>query len=590
MFSGNQRNQFLILNVISYLSKRRKLQIAIVLTIMVIGALAELVTLAAALPFLELISDPSSIIDKGYYRVIESLLQIEEPEEIRLPMTIIFCAASVVTAIIRLLILWASSKLAAAVGSELGRVCYKNILYQPYSIQVNGNSSKIISILTTQLGRTVSATNAMLQLCSSVIVATTILIGLLILDWRVALVSITTMGTAYLFIGRFTKNKLRENGSIVTLNTNKTVKLIQEGLGSIRDILVEQNQQIYIDGFAKSDRALRQGLARNQFLARFPRFSIEALAVILIAILGYYLSNDNLNGTSMLPILGTMALAAQKLLPALQQTYYYWASLAKYHADITNILEAVSMPTTKRLKTKDKKFRFQNNIKFENIWFKYDKEGEYILKDVNFEIHQGESVGIIGQSGCGKSTLIDILMGLLEPSKGSIWIDNIDISCGKNRAIDGWKRQIAHVPQDIFLIEGTYAENIAFGVPKNRIDYDKIRKVAREANILEFIESQSEGFNSNVGERGIKLSGGQRQRIGIARALYRNARVLILDEATSALDKITEKKVMKSIRNEAKDITLIIVAHKLSTLETCNKILRVRNQTVTVETKDITNA
>ena len=189
------------------ISRRRKLQLAIVLTIMIIGALAELVTLAAALPFLELISDPSSIIDKGYYRVIESLLQIEKPEEIRLPMTIIFCAASVVTAIIRL-ILWTSSKLAAAVGSELGRVCYKNTLYQPYSMQINGNSSKIIGILTTQLGRTVSATNAMLQLCSSVIVATTILIGLLILDWRVALVSITTMGTAYLFIGRFTKNKL----------------------------------------------------------------------------------------------------------------------------------------------------------------------------------------------------------------------------------------------------------------------------------------------------------------------------------------------------------------------------------------------
>ena len=169
-------------------------------------------------------------------------------------MTIIFCAASVVTAIIRLLILWTSSKLAAAVGSELGRVCYKNTLYQPYSMQINRNSSKIISILTTQLGRTVSATDTVnFRLCSSVIVATTILIGLLILDWRVALVSITTMGTAYLFIGRFTKNKLRDNGSIVALNTNKTVKLIQEGLGSIRDILVEQNQQIYIDGFAKSE-------------------------------------------------------------------------------------------------------------------------------------------------------------------------------------------------------------------------------------------------------------------------------------------------------------------------------------------------
>ena len=194
-----------------------------------------------------------------------------------------------------------------------------------------------------------------------------------------------------------------------------------------------------------------------------------------------------------------MALAAQKLLPSLQQTYYCWASLTKYHADITNILEAVSMPTTKRLKTKDQRIRFDNSLKFENIWFRYTKEGEYILKDVNFEIRQGDSIGIMGQSGCGKSTLLDILMGLLEPSKGSIWIDNIDISCGKTNR---WMEKTnSPRSQDIFLVEGTYAENIAFGVPKNQIDYDKIRKVAREAHILEFIESQSGGFNSNGGKR-----------------------------------------------------------------------------------------
>ena len=275
--------------------------------------------------------------------------------------------------------------------------------------------------------------------------------------------------------------------------------------------------------------------------------------------------------TAALPILGTLALGAQRLLPLMQQIYSNWSAVngGKFAlADVLTLLdqplpEDVNQPEPEPLKLTD-------SICFDNVRFRYESNGPWVIDGIDLEIPTGARIGLIGSTGSGKSTAIDLLMGLLEPTQGRILVDGQSISLDYRRA---WQLTVAHVPQNIFLADATIAENIAFGIPSDEIDIERVRMAAEQARIAEFIEGRPEAYNSIVGERGVRLSGGQRQRICIARALYKQASVLIFDEATSALDDKTEQSVMQVIEDLSKDLTLIIIAHRLTTLKNCTQIL-----------------
>jgi ATP-binding cassette subfamily B protein len=320
---------------------------------------------------------------------------------------------------------------------------------------------------------------------------------------------------------------------------------------------------------------LMRAQGNNTFIAGSPRCAVEALGMALIAALAYGLSRQTGGIATALPVLGALALGAQRLLPALQMGYSAWASIAGQHASLADAIELLDQPLPAEiLQPAPAPLSFQDAIRFDAVRFHYISAGPWVLDGFNLTIPKGARVGFVGSTGSGKSTTLDLLMGLLMPTEGEILVDGQPVSGDRLRA---WQRTIAHVPQSIYLADTTLAENIAFGVPRSAIDLQRVQQAARQAQIADFIESRPEGYSAFVGERGIRLSGGQRQRIGIARALYKQASVLVFDEATSALDNATERSVMDAIEGLSRDLTILLIAHRLTTVLRCDTIVELEH-------------
>ena len=323
--------------------------------------------------------------------------------------------------------------------------------------------------------------------------------------------------------------------------------------------------------YRKADHQLRHAQGNNTFIGQSPRYVMEALGMVIIAFMAYVLSRQAGGLSTALPVLASLALGAQRLLPALQQAYMSWTSIASCQASLADAIEMLDQPLPPDMNQNTPwQLPIQNKIIFNNVRFRYTSDAPWVLDGLNLEIRKGTRMGIVGSTGSGKSTMLDLFMGLLIPSEGEFLVDGNLIKGSSMRA---WQRCIAHVPQSIYLADITLAENIAFGVPPDEIDRDLARQAARRAQIADYIESNSYGYHAHVGEQGIRLSGGQRQRIGIARALYKQASVLVLDEATSALDNTTEKSIIDAIEGLSSELTILQIAHRLSTVRSCDTIL-----------------
>jgi ATP-binding cassette subfamily B protein len=310
------------------------------------------------------------------------------------------------------------------------------------------------------------------------------------------------------------------------------------------------------------------------FLTSFPRYALEALGLVAIALLGGLLVLQKGSGAAVIPTMGALALGAQRLLPALQQIYSGWASLNSWSAGLAAVIELLEQPLPQQ-QALTEPLALQQSIRLQGVRFGYAPDLPDVLLGLDLEIRRGERIGLIGSTGSGKSTLVDLLMGLLMPSGGRLLVDGHDLHDPINSdLLAAWRAGVAHVPQSIYLADSSIAENIAFGVPRGQIDLERVRQAAEQAQIASFIEASPEGYQSFVGERGIRLSGGQRQRIGIARALYKQARVLVLDEATSALDNETESAVMDSLRHHDFAVTVFMIAHRLTTVTRCDRLIR----------------
>jgi len=496
-----------------------------------------------------------------------------------LPVTVLFALAVVLSAAVRLCNLWLNGRLAAAIGSDLSCEAYRRTLYQPYAFHVLQNTSTLINTITGQVGSTVAAFNAALQFATSSLIAVSLLLALLAVDVQIACLASGVFGLAYVVLASSTRNRLKANGAIVTENGRQLIQALQEGLGAIRDVLLDRSQAVYLATYRSSDRPMRLKQAESVYLGSFPRYVLEALGLLLIAFLALVLSWQRGSSAAVIPLLGTLALGAQRLLPALQQMYYSWTSIRSLSASVANVLQLLEQPLPcVYLKGSSYSIAFWSSLRLHKLSLRYSDSGPLVLKNIDLEIHRGERLGIIGTTGSGKSTLIDVLMGLLKPTSGVIYVDGADLHDPRaEHILASWQASVAHVPQSIYLADSSIAENIAFGVPKAQIDMSRVRHAAEQAQISAFVNRSTDGYSSFVGERGIRLSGGQRQRIGIARALYKNASVLVFDEATSALDNATEEAVMDSIERLSRDLTIVIVAHRLSTIARCDRVIELQS-------------
>ena len=554
-----------------HVSPRRRGQFGLLLVLTVLSSLAEVVSLGAVLPFIGILTQPEKVFASPWLSGLVQALGITSGAELVLPLTVGFALAALIAGGLRLLLLWVSIRLGNATGADLSIEVYRRTLYQSYSVHIARSSSEIISGITQKVGTATSVLISVVTVITSTSLFVAIMMTLLAIDPMVAIVAAISFGSAYGLIASLTRRRLVHNSHCIAHEQTQVVKALQEGLGAIRDVLLDGTQKVYCNIYQKAILRLQRAGGENTFINQAPRYAMEALGMALIAIFVLALSHREGGVAAALPILAMLALGAQRLLPLMQQLYGNWSVVAGSKAALADVLALLEQPLPAGAHLSEPEpLSLKQAITFENVSFKYSSHAPWVIQEINLTIPKGARVGIIGATGSGKSTAVDLLMGLLEPTQGQILVDGNEVGVTHQRA---WQRAVAHVPQSIYLADTSIAENIAFGVPLDQIDLDLVRKSAQQARIAEFIESRPEAYSAIVGERGVRLSGGQRQRIGIARALYKQASVLIFDEATSALDNETEQFVMQAIEGLSEDLTVFIIAHRLTTLKNCTMIV-----------------
>jgi len=555
-----------------HLNKKRRFQLFLLVSLVLLSSLAELCTIGAVFPFLNVISSPIKVYSDPNFHFFIRILNIKSPNDLLIPIFLVFCGLTVLSGLIRILLAYCNSKLSFLIGSDLSIKAYENTLFQPYEVHISRNTSEVINGVLVKVNDVIKGTLLpVLNLFSCLIILTVILLTLIYFNSSISFFAVLFLVLIYSFIAFITrKNKIR-NSAIIALETTNLIQSLQEGLHGIRDVLLEGAQKVYVHKYRLADGRLRKAQASVSFLGQSPRYFVEMIAMLLLAGIAYY-SIKNGEWVLMFSMLGTLALGAQRMMPLMQQCYSAWHSIFSTHASLNDVLNLLNQSTSKPLNKTAKKINFENLLKFKKIIFSYDSR-KNILNNLSIEINKGSKIGVVGKSGSGKSTLLDIIMGLLFPSAGSIEVDGHLLD---RKDISGWQKNIAHVPQQIFLTDSSIAENIAFGKKEEEIDFENISKVLKITQLEDFVNSLPEGIYTMVGEFGAKLSGGQKQRIGIARALYKKAKIVILDEATSSLDSQTEEKIMNAINDAyGSETTFIMVAHRISSLKHCDYLIKI---------------
>ncbi len=555
------------------LNRPRKMAFVLLLGLMIVSSFMEALSISAVLPFIGVLSDPERIFNHPKATFFIEWLNISSPSELLLPICVGFCCVIFLGIMLRVILLYLQNSIGFATSGDFSKSIYLRTLYQPYSAHVSRNSSEVISGVTGKASALLTYhLTPLMNIMASAITASAIIFTLFLINPMVAISTFFGFGTLYAFIILLVKRGLANNSFVLSRESVSMIKALQEGLGGIRDVIIDGSQRVYASIYDNALNKYNKAAANNQIVSNTPRLVVELLGILFIAIIAYSLAVGGGGLETALPTLAALALGAQRLLPAFQIIYLNWTSLRAGQDSVEDGLQFLEQPFPEYANNENPApLNFSHNIQLQHVYFKYHLDAPKVLNNLKLVLKKGGRYGFIGTTGCGKSTLLDIIMGLLSPTEGKLMIDGQEISAHNLRS---WQLNIAHVPQAIYLSDATLAENIAFGVEPKKINMLRVKEAAQKAQIAETIEALSQKYDTFVGERGIRLSGGQRQRIGIARALYKNAQVIVFDEATSALDNETELAVMEGIEKLADDLTILIVAHRVSTLKRCDKIFR----------------
>lgn len=557
----------------------KKVQFTLLLLLSFFTSLTEMFSIGAALPFISALTEPDKVYNNSLLQPLFHMFELHSPKEIIIPLTILFVVAIITATVMRFILLWSSTKISFNIGIDLSLNIYQKILCQPYLFHTMKNSSDIINVINIKVSEVIFyIVLPSMIFISSGIMSVVISIALLYFIPTSVVGVMIVFVIVYVSLMKIIRKRLKLNSQHIATESTQIIKTLQEGLGGIRDILIDGTQQNFSDKYKKSVVIFRKAQAENQIFGNAPKFFLEGIGMLFIAFFAYTLSTQPNEHISMIPILVGIVLSMQRLLPLLQQMFQSWSLIQGAQASLSDSIDflELTLPDNK-VNTNERKvvpIDFKKEIRLDNVSFQYIKNGALVLNEINLVIPKGSRIGFIGSTGSGKSTLLDLLMGLLEPIKGHLYIDDKMLSTSD---ISSWQTHIAHVPQSIYLIDSSIEENIAFGVVKEEIDKELVRESAAKAQIADVIEKMPLGYETIVGERGIQLSGGQRQRLGLTRALYKKAQVIILDEATSALDGDTENDVIQAFESLGNDVTLLMIAHRTTTLKGCTKIIELQN-------------
>lgn len=558
-------------NLLKYIDKKDKKNILLCVFMMVITSLLEVISIGSLIPFVAIFLSPENLLE--IIRIDFIKITKSNIGNLQLIFTLIFVGSVLFANMFKTYVLFLSIKLSKIISINLSQKVFAKLIDLNYKDLKNINSANVISLVTDKMDAVGSLIFNFLNTCSSIIISFSVLTFLFIVDFQITIICLIVALIVYFFIALLVKKRLENASEILSFSSIKRVQHVKETFGTFKQITLFNSKSLFQNFFYNHDKNYKMAQFKTQFLGTFPRFVIEGVGIVLIIILIYFFHNFlNYQAVFIVTLVGALAFAAQRLLPQLNIIYQFYSNILSNSEFIKDVLEYLILIQNKdkeKTETSIETSNFQKEINIKNISFKYRDNSEFIFKNLNFKIKKGYNFAIIGSTGSGKSTLIDLIMGFLYPSEGSIYIDSKELNFSN---LQKYQNLISHVPQEIFLFDNTIAQNISFEFDKKKIDINKVINSAKLSEIHEFVDNLPNKYETVVGDNGILLSGGQRQRIGLARALYQQKEILTLDEATNALDIETEKKILKNLKE--KKITIIQITHRTENLDNYDEVLK----------------
>ena len=565
------------------LSIREKLGFVVLFFGMLLSSFLEVIGLAILVPVVNIVAYPDTALQNSRYLQLFVRVFAIDPSNTKVLLVsfIVFIAfVYVLKAAYFFFFNWWQRKFIANFSRRLSIGLFENYLYQPYEFHVYHNTSELISHATYDVGGFVSGLNTVLSTVSDVLFAIIVFIYLMISEPVITLIIFAGLGIASVFLNWLFRKKARAYGREAAVINAKQLKAIKEGLSGIKETKIAGRETYFVDVYNSTMKQTQNLSIRRSIIEIVPRTAVEAFGMIgmLIGLMVYYLIE-----TPPEQILNTftlLAIATVKLLPyvtriASQLNAFRGASWSIHRVcEDLHLMKEVPVDTTKKERIA---IPFENGIDISDVVFKYKSGTNPVLQGVSASIPKGKSVAFCGRSGAGKTTTIDVLLGLLKPQEGSVTCDGLNVT----ENLNGWHENLAYVPQDIYLVDDSIRANVAFGYAATDVRDEDVWRALDKAQLSDFVRELPEGLKTQIGEKGVRLSGGQRQRIGIARALYRDTPILILDEATSALDYETEGEILKSVEGLRGEKTLIIITHRLNTIQSCDKIYEIKDNKMT---------
>ena len=564
-----------LLQIGSILTKRQRLGSFLLVMLLFIGMLLEILGLGILVPLLSLIIEPKKINQTPIIKEIKFFFHEISNKEFIIYFLLFFLFVYLVKTVFLVYLNYKQNKFITGVTSNISNKLFQNYLDQPYSFFLKKNTSEIIKTLQVEVTNFSAFFSSFISAFVEIAMIFSISMTLIYIEPLGALTLGIFLGSLSFLFLQITKEKLKRWGIEREDLESNSSKIILETFGGIKDILVLGRKQFFIEKFSIKNILKAKVSLKHLTVSQFPRLYLEFIAVFGLILFILLMTILNEDPKVLISTIGVFVAATFKIIPSVNKLIYSLQHLKYYKPSLSIIYEEMVSNKVEEIESKSilniDSCLFNNKINFINLSFRYNKPD--ILKDINLEINKGDSIGIVGESGSGKSTLIDLLLGFQKPNKGIITIDNINL----NDIILSFRSIIGYVSQDFYLIDDSILNNIAFGINKDEINIERVNEVIKLSQLSSLIENSEEGVNTKVGERGVQLSGGQKQRIAIARALYSSPSILILDEATSALDAKTEDSIINTVYGFKGEITIIIISHKLSILEKCNKVFKISN-------------
>ncbi len=559
-------------NAFKLLDKQERRQVFWLMPGIIIMAGLQILAIAFMSPFLSVISSKNSISENTILNFLYTTLNFENERNFTLFIGFAALSLLVISNAFSMLISWLLFRFAWMRNHSLSYKLLNNYLRKPYVYFLNQNTSELEKNMLSEVQQAIQGMLIPgMQMLANSVIAISIVALLIIIDPILALGIAVTLSLAYAAVFGVVQNRLKRIGKERVLANKQRYQAASEALGGVKEIKLLGKEKYFLAKYTEASHIYARHMSVSDTLSFIPKFAIDTIAFGGLLGIMLYMLAINQSIDKIIPVVGLYAFAGYRLMPALQQIYRA-LSKARFNEAAVDIVakDLDSAYLAKAQGSSLTQLAFKDKIELKNISFSYPGSKEKLLTNLNLNIKANSQVAFVGTTGSGKTTLVDIILGLLKPDSGEIFIDGIKLN---DKNLSSWQKNIGYVPQHIYLSDSSIAENIAFGVNKKDIDYAAVKKAAKIADLDIFIENHLEkAYDTIVGERGVRLSGGQRQRIGIARALYHDPAILVLDEATSALDNITEESVFKAINNAAKSKTVIMIAHRISTVKTSDEI------------------